>query len=45
MTEFKFKNAVIRIHGQPDTEKLRAATERYLKKVVQAKKKKERESA
>ena len=45
MQEFRIGQATVRIHGRPDEEKLRAATEKYLKKMVQAKKKEKRESA
>lgn len=36
--EYKIGNATVRIHGSVDREKLKAATERYLKKVVAQKK-------
>lgn len=38
MTEYKIGNATVRIHGSVDREKLKAATERYLKKVEAQKK-------
>lgn len=38
MTEYKIKNATVRIHGNADPEKVRSATEKYLKKVVRSKK-------
>lgn len=39
MTEYKIGNAVVRIHGTADREKIKAATEKFLKKVEAAKKK------
>lgn len=42
MVEYKIKNATVRIHGSVDREKLKAETERYLKKVEASKKKKEK---
>lgn len=38
MTEYKIDNATVRIHGNADPEKVRSATEKYLKKVVRSKK-------
>lgn len=38
MTEYKFDNCTVRIHGSIDQEKLKAATEAYLKKVVRSRK-------
>jgi hypothetical protein len=38
MTEYKINNATVRIHGNADPEKVRSATEKYLKKVVRSKK-------
>ena len=35
--EYKYKNAVVRIHGQVDEERLKKATEEFLKKVIQKK--------
>lgn len=32
MTEYKINNATVRIHGTVDHDKLKAATERYLKR-------------
>lgn len=37
MTEFKIGNAVVRIHGNPDRDKLKEATVAYLKKVERKK--------
>lgn len=42
VTEYKIGPAIVRMHGQPDREKVKAATEKYLKKVVQTKKQKAR---
>ena len=38
MTEFKINNAIVRIHGEADKEKIKAATERFLKQVEKKKK-------
>lgn len=43
MTEYKFDNCTVRIHGSIDPEKLKAATEAYLKKVVRSRKNKAKE--
>lgn len=40
MTEYRVGNAVVRIHGEADQEKLKAATEKFLKKVHTARKQK-----
>lgn len=39
MTEYKFQNATVRIHGEVNTEVLKTATERFMKKVLIEKKK------
>lgn len=39
MEEYKIGPAVIRMHGKPDRERLKAASERFMKQVMQAKKK------
>ena len=39
MTEYKYKNATVRIHGTPDMANIKAATERFAKKAMAAKKK------
>lgn len=39
MTEYKFGNALVRMHGEADQEKIKAATTIFLKKVEAAKKK------
>lgn len=39
MVEYKFEKATVRIHGTADQEKIRAATERFVKKAMAAKKK------
>ena len=39
MTEYKFDKCTVRIHGSIDPERLKTATESYLKKVVRSKKK------
>ena len=38
MTEYKIRNCTVRIHGTADREKVRSATETYLKKVVRSRK-------
>lgn len=42
--EYRFGNAIVRIHGEPP-ENLREATEEFLKKVIQQRAKKARETA
>lgn len=42
VTEYKIGPAIVRMHGQPDREKVKAATEKYLTKVMQSKKQKAR---
>ena len=42
MEVYKTANATVRIHGQPDQDKLRVATETFLKKVVRRRKEVER---
>ena len=39
MTEYKIGSATVRIHGNADQEKTKAATTIFLKKVIAAKKK------
>jgi hypothetical protein len=39
MTEFKIGKAIVRIHGKPDQERIKAATTIFLKKVEAAKRK------
>lgn len=39
MTEYRIGNAIVRVHGEPDRERLEAATEKLLKKVIQHRKK------
>lgn len=38
MTEYKIGNAIVRIHGEADKEKIKAATERFLKQIEKKKK-------
>jgi predicted Zn-dependent peptidase len=38
MKAYKTKNCTVRVHGNPDPEKLKGATEQYMKKVVRSKK-------
>lgn len=38
MTEYKIGPAIVRIHGEADKEKIKAATERFLKQVEKKKK-------
>ena len=35
MTEYRVRNAIVRMHGTPDCEKVRAAAEQFLKAVEQ----------
>lgn len=42
MTEYRIGPAIVRMHGQPDKEKVKAATEKFLNKVVASKKQKAR---
>lgn len=41
-TEYRIGNAIVRIHGQADQEKIKAATERFLKKVEASKRAKKK---
>jgi hypothetical protein len=41
MAEYKTEQATVRIHGTVDREKLKAATAKFMKKAIQAKRKKE----
>ena len=36
---YKIGNAVIRVHGNPDRDKLKMASEQFMKKVIAARKK------
>ena len=38
MTEYKIGPAIVRIHGEADREKIKAATERFLKQIEKKKK-------
>ena len=38
MTEIRYKNAVVRIHGSVDREQIEAATTTFAKKVIKRKK-------
>ena len=40
MKEFKTDKAIIRIHGEPNLERVKAATERFLKKAEQQRREK-----
>lgn len=42
MQEYRTGNAIIRIQGSPDTEKVKAATIKFLKKVQAQRKEKEK---
>lgn len=44
MTEYRTGNAIIRVHGTPDMEKIKAASEQFMKRVLAAKKKAAREA-
>jgi hypothetical protein len=41
MAEYKTGAATVRIHGAVDQERLKAATAKFMKKAIQAKRKKE----
>lgn len=43
-TEFRVGNALVRIHGTADRERIQAATERFIKKVRRTRKQKRKES-
>lgn len=43
MTEYKIGPAIVRIHGKPNQENLEAATAKFLNKVVQQRRKQEKE--
>lgn len=45
MKEFKVGKGVVRIHGQPDREKLKEATRNFVKKVNNSMKQKNKEIA
>lgn len=40
MTEYKIGHAIVRIHGQVDKEKIKSATEMFMKQVQKQKKEK-----
>lgn len=40
MTEYKYQNAVVRIHGTVNQEKLESASVNFMKKVIRRKKEK-----
>lgn len=42
MEQYITKNATVKVHGNTDVEKLKKATERFLKKAWQQKKEKEK---
>ena len=44
MTEYKTKNATVRIHGKADREQIENATVKYLKGVQKCKKEKRKEA-
>lgn len=37
MTEYRIGNAIVRMHGSPDQEKVKAAAERFLKDIEKQK--------
>lgn len=39
MTEYKFGNATVRVHGSPDPDNLKAATLKFLKQAANQRKK------
>ena len=45
MTEIQHKNAIVRIHGEPDTEQIREATIKFVKGVIKCRKQREKENA
>jgi hypothetical protein len=45
MEQYKIGNAVVRIHNEPNQDKIRTATERFLKQVQIQKKKGEKQNA
>lgn len=44
VTEYRVGNAIVRIHGEVDQERLKTATEKFMKKVHKARKQKRKES-
>lgn len=40
MKEYRFEKCVVRVHGNPSQDNLKAATEKFMKKVLQSRKKK-----
>lgn len=43
MAEYKIGPAIVRIHGKPNQENLEAATAKFLNKVVQQRRKRDKE--
>ena len=43
MTEYKFQNATVRIHGSVNEERLKSATEKFMKKVLKCQREKAKE--
>lgn len=42
MTEYKIGSATVRIHGTPDRDKIREATEKFMKGVMKCEKQKKK---
>ena len=45
MTEYKFNNAIVRIHGSCDHDNLKAATEAFIKKAERNRKNEKKNNA
>lgn len=45
MEQYNINNAIVRIHNEPNQEKIRVATEKFLKQVQVIRKKKQKEGA
>ena len=45
MTEYKFQNAIVRIHGSVNEERLKSATTKFMKKVLKCQKEKAKEES
>lgn len=45
MTEYKFEKCRVRIHGEADQEKIRTATEKFVKGVIKCRKAKSKKQS
>lgn len=45
MEEYRIKNAIVRIHNEPNQEKVKTATVAFLKKVQQKKRREQKKNA